>query len=168
MLACMSCSVMSFDQICTINQTLQHHYCLCPWRSPKEAMCGIACRITATLAPNKGPRAQEHMATSLHQPFPSWQRWSLVGPSRGRGGRAATTMGNHRLLATPATSPQPACNQPATSLEQPKTQPSLCQNVQQWKAPMLPEGDGGSSHVTWWRVALPGAVLGPPTSSITA
>jgi len=31
--------------------------------------------------------------------------------------------------------------------------------------PMLQEGDGGSSHVAWWTVALPRVFPGPPKSS---
>jgi len=64
---------------------------------------------------------------------------AVLGPSRGRGGSAATAMGNRLMLATPA-----------TSLEQPETQPCLCQVGQQPKAPC-------SRRVApyWWRVALP-------------
>jgi len=40
-----------------------------------------------------------------------------------------------------------------TSLEQPKNQQRLYQPGHQLKAPMLQEGDGGLSHVAWWRVA---------------
>jgi len=76
---------------------------------------------------------------------PSWQPWTSVGPSRGWGGGAATAMGNRLWLATPA-----------NSLEQPVSQPGRTEV----ECPHAPGGIWGSSHVGWWRVALPGAVSG--------
>jgi len=55
----------------------------------------------------------------LAQALPAWQRWMSVGPSEDGGGGSAIAMGNCLLLANPA-----------TSLEQPETQPCLCQEGQ--------------------------------------
>jgi len=74
---------------------------------------------------------QVHVATSQHQPFPHGSVGRRWGPAEDRGGHAGTAMGSRLLLVTPA-----------ASLEQPETQPCLCQ-----EGHMLWDGDGGSSLV---------------------
>jgi len=77
------------------------------------------------MAPNVGPSKNKgYTATSQHHPFPHGIVGHWWGPAEDWSCGAATTMDNRLLLATPA-----------TSLEQPDTQPCLCQEGQQPKAP---------------------------------
>jgi len=99
---------------------------------------------------------QGHKEPIQHQPFPMAAR-VVVEPSRGRGWRRSNRHGQPPVASHP-------CNQVGAAQDQPR----LCQEGQQPKAPMLQEGDGGSSHVAWWRVALPRAVPGPPMISTMA
>jgi len=99
--------------------------CLCRWRSPELSHimwhCGKEERYTGAQC-----GALQNEGTHGHLPAPaltSWQRWTSVGPSRGQ------VWWRSLLLTTPV-----------TSLEQPKTQPCICQEGQQ---PKGEEGDGG-------------------------
>jgi len=98
----------------------------------------------ATLVPNVGPfRNQGHTATSQHQPFP-----------HGSGAQQRTGvafMGNRLLLKNPATSLEQSSLRPGHASARKDTS----------RGPTLREGDGGSSHAAWWRVALPVDGPGP-------
>jgi len=141
----MSCRASIF----TINLTFQHHYLPVSLEEPQRShMMWLCSSSTATQVPKMGPSGKKR--THVHLPAPAHP---LPSSATVIGGAQQRT-GNSLLLTTPA-----------TSLEQPESEPRLCQEGQQGKAPMLREGDGGSSHIDWWTVALLGAVPGPPTNS---
>ena len=102
----------------------------------------------ATLAPNIGPsRKKGYTATSQHYLFPH----GSVGGAQQRTGVA--------VYRPPGATT--CCWQPVQSAwSGPKSPPCFGQVGQQPKTP-LQQRDGGSSHVAWWRVTVPGTALDP-------